>query len=215
MIEYIDIPRILLLVFLEGILSMDNALAISLIVRELPVEKRKKALFVGLGSAVVLRGVALVFAIYFIHYTAVQVAGALYLLYLAFKHRKVGEAPSPSKRSFWKAVVAIELTDFAFAFDSIIAGIGLVGVPPKLWVVYLGGVLGIVMMRVAITFFVSLLHRFPRLERVAHLIIGLVAVKLGLEAFHLIPMFWGELIFYLAIISLFTYGFYHGSRKKS
>ena len=46
----------------------------------------------------------------------------------------------------------IELTDIAFAIDSIVAAIGVVGPPPegqrhpKLWVVLVGGMLGVAML---------------------------------------------------------------------
>ena len=52
-------------------------------------------------------------------------------------------------------VCVIELTDVAFAIDSIVAAIGIVGPPPahqrhpKLWVVLVGGMLGAVLMRFA------------------------------------------------------------------
>ena len=56
---------------------------------------------------------------------------------------------------FWSAVCVIELTDIAFAIDSILAAIALVaggsvpehGFHPKLWVIVTGGFLGVILMR--------------------------------------------------------------------
>ena len=55
-------------------------------------------------------------------------------------------------RNFWWTVFVIELTDIAFAVDSILAAIGVVGSPPpetpegalhpKLWVIIVGGIPG-------------------------------------------------------------------------
>jgi predicted tellurium resistance membrane protein TerC len=85
-------------------------------------------------------------------------------------------------------VAVIELTDIAFAVDSILAAIALVGSPPpghpagavhpKLWVVISGGLLGIVLMRVAAAVFIRLLDRFPRFESAAYLLVAVTGGKL-------------------------------------
>ncbi|MGQ0514593.1 TerC family protein, partial [Bacillus sp. D-CC] len=46
------------LVVLEGLLSADNALVLAVMVKHLPEEKRKKALFYGLIGAYVFRFIA-------------------------------------------------------------------------------------------------------------------------------------------------------------
>ena len=87
---------------------------------------------------------------------------------------------------FWPTVVVIELTDMAFAVDSILAAIALVGPPPeghvgfhpKLWVVVTGGMLGVMLMRVAAAVFITLLERFPRFETAAYLLVTLIGGKL-------------------------------------
>src|SRR5690606_12626125 len=108
-----------------------------------------------------------------------------------------GRAPiymSPERRkqlglaSFWPTVLVIELTDIAFAVDSILAAIAMVGAPPKgtapdaihpkLWVVILGGLLGLVLMRIAARLFVQLLERFPRFEVSAYLLVIVIGLKL-------------------------------------
>src|SRR5690606_32105329 len=101
---------------------------------------------------------------------------------------------SPQRRKqlglarFWPAVLVIELTDIAFAVDSILAAIAMVGPPPqgtppdaihpKLWVVILGGLLGLVLMRIAARLFVRLLDRFPRFEISAYLLVIVIGLKL-------------------------------------
>lgn len=90
-----------------------------------------------------------------------------------------------SAMSFWYTVAVIELTDIAFAVDSILAAIGLVGpVPqgsnthPKLWVVVTGGMLGVMLMRVAAAIFIKLLEKFPRFESTAYLLVIVIGAKL-------------------------------------
>jgi YkoY family integral membrane protein len=88
---------------------------------------------------------------------------------------------------FWSTVAVIELTDIAFAIDSILAAIALVGTPagydpskthPKLWVVITGGMLGVVLMRFAAVLFIKLLDRFPRFQEAAYLLVVLIGMKL-------------------------------------
>jgi YkoY family integral membrane protein len=86
---------------------------------------------------------------------------------------------------FWSVVASIELTDIAFAADSILASIALVGpmppgstIHPKLWLILLGGMLGVLIMRVAAVVFIRLLRKFPRFETTAYLLVTTVGVKL-------------------------------------
>jgi hypothetical protein len=86
----------------------------------------------------------------------------------------------PGRRpSFWGTVAVIELTDVAFAVDSILAAMALAGSrQEKLWVVITGGVLGVVLMRFAAALFVRLLDRFPRFELSAYLLVIVIGLKL-------------------------------------
>jgi predicted tellurium resistance membrane protein TerC len=88
--------------------------------------------------------------------------------------------------SFWGTVALIEVTDVAFAVDSILAAIALVGSAPpghvgphpKLWVVITGGMIGVMLMRVAAAMFIRLLERFPRFETSAYLLVMTIGIKL-------------------------------------
>ena len=92
------------------------------------------------------------------------------------------------RATFWPTVVVIELTDVAFAVDSILAAIALVGSPPpgtpvgafhpKLWVVIAGGLLGVILMRFAARVFITLLEKFPRFETAAYLLVVVIGLKL-------------------------------------
>lgn len=198
-----DIPTIATLAFLEGLLSADNALVLAILVRALPKEQQKKGLLYGLVGAFVLRGIMIVVASQLIRYWWIQSLGAAYLLYLAVRHfvskashRASGKRSEPKRAGFWSTIVIVELTDLAFAIDSILAAVALVGPPPapvadgsathihpKLWVIYAGGLLGVVAMRFVANTFLKLLERFPRLETSAYLIIAWIAVKLGIDSY--------------------------------
>lgn len=185
--QFPDLYRVVLLAFLELLLSADNAVVLGVLTRHLPLPLRRKALFIGIISAFFLRAGALLSMGILFKYLWIQVIGALYLIYLSLRYftrnKKSGERiPSPS---FWKTVMLIELLDLVFALDSIIAGLGFIdAVLSKVWIVYLGGMIGLMGMRFAAEFFSRLLDRFPRLESSAYLLVGWIGIKLGTAAIH-------------------------------
>jgi predicted tellurium resistance membrane protein TerC len=91
----------------------------------------------------------------------------------------VCDVPSHNNWKFWKTVAVIELTDIAFAVDSILAAMALAGSKSdKLWVVVAGGILGVILMRFAASVFVRLLERYPRFEVSAYLLVIVIGLKL-------------------------------------
>lgn len=129
---------------------------------------------------------------------------------------------------FWPTVLVIELTDIAFAVDSIVAAIAFIphhdgpGPNPKLWVVITGGFFGVILMRFAAMIFVRMLERFPRFELAAYLLVTVIGSKLVIDYlgnwlmataankhpinFHdtSSPWFWG---FWVLMIACFAFGF--------
>ena len=77
---------ILVLVFLEGLLSADNALVLALMVRHLPKDEQKRVLRYGIWGAVGFRLVAVLLSAILIRFWYFKVLGGLYLLYLAVAH---------------------------------------------------------------------------------------------------------------------------------
>ncbi|WP_202081032.1 TerC family protein [Caldalkalibacillus salinus] len=195
---------LLILIVLEGLLAADNALVLAILVKHLPEEERKKALFYGLAGAFVFR-LGSIFAIsLLVGVWQVQAIGAMYLIFIALNYLykkyvkyQVEDSQEEEKKlgkgsGFWMTVLKVELADIAFAVDSILAAFAIAltlpatSLPPiggidggKFLVVFLGGFIGLVIMRFAATFFVKLLQRRPGLETAAFLIVGWVGVKLA------------------------------------
>src|SRR3954470_18440154 len=90
-----DMPLILgtvlMLVFLEGLLSADNALVLAVMVRHLPKGQRKRALRYGIWGAFGFRFIAVLLATTILDYWQFEVVGGIYLLYLAISHLVFGE----------------------------------------------------------------------------------------------------------------------------
>jgi YkoY family integral membrane protein len=225
-----DLVVIALLILLEGVLSIDNALVLALLAKRLPKNQQARALTYGLVGAFVFRFLAIGAASFLLQWRIVKLIGGAYLLWIALKHllskrseheqvcldqdsnptlrdEHTGRELTEQEReeqlrarvslpveaakhpSFWSTVVIIELTDIAFAIDSILAAIavvgsapaGHVGPHPKLWVVITGGILGVILMRVAAAMFIRLLERFPRFETSAYLLVVTIGTKLVVD----------------------------------
>lgn len=207
-----DIPRIFTLAFLELLLSADNAIVLGVITNALAPHLRKKALFIGIVSAFLLRATALVVVSTLLQHTWIELLGAMYLIYLPSKYfwKKGKSTKYNAPISFWKTVVLIEFLDLVFALDSIVAGIAFIdNLKAKLWIVYVGGMLGLIGMRYAADLFSRLLDRFPKLEACAYLMVGWVGVKLGLNSFQVeMP----QVLFWAVTATLFLLGFIQRKR---
>ncbi|PDE86432.1 TerC family protein [Listeria monocytogenes] len=191
---------LLVLIGLEGILAADNAVVMAVMVKHLPDKQQKKALFYGLMGAFVFRFGALFLISFLANVWQVQALGAAYLLYIAISHiwkhakGKDGEKEKKEKAGsgFWMTVLKVEIADIAFAIDSMLAAVALaITLPETGWghiggidtgqfaIMFLGGLVGLIIIRFAATQFVKLLKSYPSLETAAFLIVGWVGVKMA------------------------------------
>jgi predicted tellurium resistance membrane protein TerC len=88
-----------------------------------------------------------------------------------------------ASRTFWRTVATVELMDLAFAVDSALVAVALT---TRLWVIYIGVGIGILMLRLAAGWFIGVLERHPRFEHIAFALVGWAGVKLLVEG-------WGSL----------------------
>jgi YkoY family integral membrane protein len=186
------------LVLLEGLLSADNALVLALLVRHLSDKEQQKALSLGLVMAFVLRGIGILLAGFLIKLWWLCGLGAAYLIFLAVKHfmskshdedDEAALAAGKKQLSFGRTVALVGFTDVVFAVDSILVAVSLVNKPEKLWIVYLGGLLGMVLLRLGAAAFLRLLRTYPALDSTAYALVAWAGVKLGFSSRHL----YGEL----------------------
>lgn len=208
-----NVLAVLFLVFLEGILSLDNALVLALMVKHLPPHMQRRALTWGIWGAVGFRFIALFFLTTILRFTWIKILGAGYLAFIAIKGLASDEEDEPDARagvfSLWRTILLVEVVDIAFSADSILAAVSLT---QNYWIVVLGGVLGIVMMRFAAVLFIKLLNAFPRMADTAYYLVFTIACKLGLEAMNIgmdfhnshAPEGW---LFWAAMIGCVCYGF--------
>lgn len=219
-----DLVTIGTLIILEGLLSADNALVMAVMVLGLPADERKKALSYGLLGGFAFRTVATLLAVFLMQLLWVKAAGGAYLLYLVWQHffghsDEADRSQTPAAKpgfglsAFWATVVRVELMNLAFSIDSILVAVAM---SPKLWVVLMGGILGIVAMRLVVGQLMTLVQRYPPLVDGAFVIITWVAIKLFVEYAH--EMHWIgwtiEQKYSLAVIGVIFGGAYAYARKQ-
>ena len=221
---------ILWLVFLEGLLSADNALVLAMMVRHLPKEAQKRALRYGIWGAFIFRVIAVSLANLLLHFWFLKVVGGCYLLYLAIGHffmkgDEDGDGVGRGNvRGFWRTVVAVELADIAFSIDSILAAVALadglpetIGANWKYVIVVTGGVLGIIAMRFVAGYFIILLERFRGLETGAYGLVAWIGLKLtasGLHTAKVIPQEMNEWVFWIGMFLIVLFGFVYSPKSK-
>ena len=181
------LPVIVGLIVIEGLLSVDNALAIAAMASHLDEKKRRVAMNVGYIGAYGFRVIALLVAGWIIHNPWIKLAGALYLVWLMCAHfagqkeaaEDEGEAMNVHHRTFASTVTMIALMDLSLSVDNVVAAIALS--PDKLWPVYVGVTIGIISLRLIAGYAVKMIEKFPILEHTAFLLVGYVGLLLLVE----------------------------------
>jgi predicted tellurium resistance membrane protein TerC len=111
--------------------------------------------------------------------------------------------PGPLGPSLASIALTLGLTDLAFSLDSVAAA---VAVTDRLALVMLGGLLGVVALRLTAGLFVRWLELFGRLETAGYLAVGLVGIRLLLRL--LLPgLMVPEWAVLLIVAGLFLWGF--------
>jgi hypothetical protein len=187
---------VLNLILIESLLSVDNAAVLATMVMDLPEKDRKRALRIGLILAYVFRGTALLFASVLIKINWLKLLGGGYLLYLCihFFYKRIYQKENilqieeeeleaevkhprriPGLSFFWSTVVMVEIMDMTFSLDNVFAAVAFTD---NIYLVCLGVFIGIITMRIVAGYFVKLMERFPFLDAVAFLVIGVLGLKL-------------------------------------
>jgi len=172
------------LIALEAVLSADNAIALAAIAQGLESEKQQqRALNVGLVAAFLLRMLLILTASWVLQYWQFEVAGAAYLLWLVFQHFSADEDAShhhhgPRFDFVWQAIPTIALTDLAFSLDSVTTAIAL---SSDVWVVLLGGTIGIITLRFMAQLFIRWLDEYEHLEDAGFITVAFVGIRLLLR----------------------------------
>jgi YjbE family integral membrane protein len=112
------------IIWINIILSGDNAVVIALAARSLPPEQQKKAIMFGSGAAVVLRIGLTVVAAKLLELSYLQIVGGILLLWVGTQllHAEdEGEDGGSEKSGLWVAIRTILIADLVMSLDNVIA----------------------------------------------------------------------------------------------
>ncbi len=115
---------LLQIIWIDLLLSGDNAVVIALAVRSLPEKQRKLGIWLGAGAAVGLRIIFAVIVSYLLNIPFLKVVGALLLFWIAIKLAKGEEEAHgevEASDNLWKAVRTIAIADAVMSLDNVLA----------------------------------------------------------------------------------------------
>ena len=158
---------LLQVVFVDVVLSADNAVVIGMATLGLPAHQRMRAVWLGIGMATALRVVFAVVATSLLQLLGLLLAGGVLLLWVAWKlwrelagqkHGSAAEGipaePKTLKRALWQIMVA----DVSMSLDNVLAVAGAARDHP--WILIFGLVISVLMMGAASTVVARLIERY-------------------------------------------------------
>lgn len=183
------VPVVLALILIEGLLSVDNALAIAAMASHLDEKRRKTAMTIGYAGAYGFRIIALFAAGYIMGNHTLMLIGSLYLIWLMCSHfaglkdaaPDEGEVVNAHKHSYGTTIAMIAFLDLTLSLDNVVAAVAFARDSKVL--VYIGVTLGIITLRMVAGYCIKLLEKQPWLEHTAFLLVGFVGILLGTELF--------------------------------
>jgi len=163
------------IIWINIILSGDNAVVIALAARSLPEHQQRQAILFGSGAAVVLRIALTVVAAALLELSYLQIIGGLLLLYIGAQllsedgDEDEGEV---EKASLFAAIRTILIADLVMSLDNVIA----VAAPAKgnMTLLILGLAISIPMVIFGSAIMIKLMTRFPIIVTFGACLIGWV-----------------------------------------
>jgi YjbE family integral membrane protein len=153
---------LMLIIWINIILSGDNAVVIALAARSLPPEQQKKAIIFGSGAAVILRIGLTVVAAKLMTLEYLQIIGGLLLLWIGAQllgEQEEDEGEAKEYGSLMAAVRTILIADLVMSLDNVIAVAAAAKGSTTLLI--LGLAISIPMVIFGSTLMIKMMERFP------------------------------------------------------
>ena len=163
------------IIWINIILSGDNAVVIALAARGLPPLQQRKAVLFGSGAAVVLRIALTVVAVKLLTMPYLQIVGGVLLLYIGVQllsDQGEGEGEEKTHGSLLAAIRTILIADLVMSLDNVI-GVAAAAHGSMLLMV-LGLAISIPMVVFGSTMMIRLMERFPVVVTLGAALIGWV-----------------------------------------
>ena len=189
-VDFGALSALLSVVIIDVVLAGDNAIVVGMAAAGLPVEQRRKVIFIGIAAATVLRIALATVATWLLAIIGLTLAGGVLLLWVAWKfYRELrprhdaaagsAELRPPAVKTFRQAVVQITAADVSMSLDNVLAVAGTAR--DHFWVLVLGLTLSVALMALASNFIARLLARYHWIAWVGLGIITVVALRMIYE----------------------------------
>ena len=164
------------IVWIDLLLSGDNAIVIALACRSLPEKQRKLGMLLGAGTAIALRIVFAIFITYLLQVPFLKIVGGLLLLWVGIKlavGEEEGEHNIESSDNLWRAVRTIAIADAVMSLDNVIAIAAAAG--GNIWLFVFGLLLSIPLIIYGSSLLTSVMERFPIIIWAGAALLGWIA----------------------------------------
>ncbi|MGH6847009.1 MAG: TerC family protein [Methylocella sp.] len=163
------------IIWINILLSGDNAVVIALACRSLPGRQRMLGIALGSGAAVALRVVFTVFVVELLSLPFVKIAGGVLLLWIAVR-LVVEEEPEKEIKpanTLWSAIRIIAVADIVMSLDNMVAVAA--AAKGSILLILFGLALSIPLIVFGSTLLLALLTRFPALVWAGAGLLGWIA----------------------------------------
>jgi YjbE family integral membrane protein len=171
-----NIVPILQIVWIDLLLSGDNAVVIALACRSLPPRQRKLGMLLGAGTAIGLRIIFAMAITFLLGVPFLKIIGGLLLLWIGIK-LAVGEEEEghdiESSENLWRAVRTIAIADAVMSLDNVIAIAGAAG--GNIWLFIFGLLLSIPLIIFGSQIITTIIDRFPAVIWAGAALLGWIA----------------------------------------
>jgi len=175
---------LLKIIWVNILLSGDNAVVIALAARNLAADQQKRAIIFGSGAAIVLRVVLTLFAVQLLQLPWLKLVGAVLLLWIGVQllADSEGDAEVHASSSVWVAIRTILIADLVMSLDNVIAVAAAANSAPEnvrvlLLVIGLG--LSIPLIIFGSTLLLKLMERYPAIITLGAALLGFVAGEMA------------------------------------
>lgn len=167
------------IIFINIILSGDNAVVIALACRKLPPRQRTIGIGVGAGSAVVMRIVLTVFVVYLLTIPFLKIVGGLLLFWIGWKliaDEDEGDGENiDAAGNLWGAIRTVLIADAVMSLDNVIAVAQ--AAHGDIVLLSLGLVISVPLVVFGATILIKLIERFPIIVPLGAALIGWVGAE--------------------------------------
>ena len=166
------------IIWVNIILSGDNAVVIALAALSLPKHQQGKAVFWGAGAAVVLRIILTIVAVEMLKFPYLKIVGGLLLFWIAVKllMPEDGDADIESSDNLIQAIKIILVADLVMSLDNVVAVAA--AAKGSVLLLVLGLAISIPLVIFGATILMKLMERYPVIVTIGAALIGSVAGEL-------------------------------------